>query len=92
MPLPGPWRVVALQSRERDTLGRRPRGPPGIWQERRAPLKGAGVVVHKEAVARWRPYAGRRPQAPDPRVPALSRQAHKLQHHLVASRKERAGR
>ena len=29
-----PWRAAALRSRERNTLGRRPRGPPGVWQER----------------------------------------------------------
>ena len=86
-----PWQAAALRSRERDSLGRRPRGPLGVWRERRPHLKGAGAVVHKEAVAQWRPYTGRHPQAPDPGVPAVSRKAHELQHHLVASRKERAG-
>ena len=50
-----PQRAAALRSRERDTLGRRPGGPPGVRQERRPPLKGAGVVVHEKAVAQWQP-------------------------------------
>ena len=29
--------------------------------------------------------------APDPRVPAVRRQAHKLQHHLMVCREKRAG-
>ena len=79
--------AAALRSRERDARGR-PGGPPGVWQERRPPLNEAGVVVHEKTVAKWRPYTGRRRQAPDPRVPAVSRQAHKQQHHLVASCEE----
>ena len=40
-------RAAALRSRERDALGRRPRGPHGIRQEGRPPLEEAGVVVHE---------------------------------------------
>ena len=36
-------RAAALWSRERDTLGRRPRGPPSIRQEGRPSLERAGV-------------------------------------------------
>ena len=85
-------RAAALRSRERNALGRRPRGPPGIRQEGRPPLEGAGVVVHEKTVTRWRPHAGRRSQAPDPRVPEVCRQAHKLQHHLVACCEKWTGR
>ena len=73
-----PWRAAALRSRERNTLGRRPGGPCGVWQERWPPVEGAGVVVHEETVAQLRPYAGRSPQTPYPSVPAVSRQAQKL--------------
>ena len=71
---------------------RRPRGPPGIREQMEAPLEGTWEIVYKEAVAQRRPHARRRSQAPDPRVPAVRRQAHKVQHHLVACREERAGR
>ena len=87
-----PRRAAELQSRERDALGRGPGGPPGVREERRPPLKGARVVIHEKTDARWRPYMGRRPQVPDPRVPAVSRQAQKLQHHSVAICEEPAGR
>ena len=66
-------------------------GAPGVWREQWPPLEGAGVVVHEETVAQLRSYPGQRPQVPYQRVPAMSRQAHKLKHHLVASREERVG-
>ena len=77
----GARQATALRSGERNTLGRRLLGPPGVWQERRPPLEGAEEVVNEKEVAQWRRHAGRRPQAPDPGVLAVTRQAHKLQHH-----------
>ena len=38
--------AAALWSRERDAAGWRPRGPPGIREQRRPPLEGAGEVIH----------------------------------------------
>ena len=83
-------RAAAPRVRERDALGRCLRGPPSIPQEGCPPLEGAGVVVHEKTVTQWRPHAGRRPQAPDPRVPAVCRKAHKLQQLLAACREKLA--
>ena len=70
---------------EREASRRRELGPPGIREQGGGggSLEGAWEVVHRKMVAQRRPHAGGRAQAPDPRVPALHRQAHKLQHHLA---------
>ena len=72
------WGAAALRRCERDAAGRGPRGPPGIGQQGRPPLRGAGDVIHEEAVTVLRSHARRRPQAPGPRVAAVRRQAHQL--------------
>ena len=84
--------AAALRNRKRDARGWHPWGPPRVRYEWRPSHGGAGVVVHEEVVAQRRPYAGRRPQAPDPRVPAMGRQGHKLHHHLMASCEDEASR
>ena len=68
-----PRRAAALWSRERDASDGRPRGPPGIREQGRPPLEGAGEVVHQKAVTEQWPHVGRRPQAPDPRVAVVRR-------------------
>ena len=88
-----PRRAAALRGCERDASGRCPWGPPGILEQTPPPpLEGASEIIHREAVAQRRPHTGRHSQAPDPRVLAVRPQAHKLQHHLAACRKEWAGR
>ena len=72
--------AAALRRRERDAAGQSPWGPPGIWEQWGAPLEGAGEIIHEKAVTVLRPHARRRPQAPGPRVAAVRRQAHQLQH------------
>ena len=72
--------------------GRSPRGPPGIRKQGRPPLEGAGEIIHEKEVAVLWPHAGRRPQAPGPRVAAVRRQAHQLQYDLVARREVRSRR
>ena len=67
------WGAAALRSREGDAAGRGPRGPRGIKQQGRPPLRGAGKLIHEKAVT----------------VAAVRRQAHQLQHDLAARRKVR---
>ena len=83
------WRAAAPWRRRGDAAGWGPRGPPGIREQRGAPLEGAQEIIHEEAVAVLRLYARWRPLAPGPRVPAVRQQAHQLQHDLVARREVR---
>ena len=87
-----PRRAAALWCRERDAAGRCPRGPPGIREQRRPPLEGAVEIIQEKAVTVQWPHACRRSQALGPRVAAVRRQAHQLQHDFVARREVRAGR
>ena len=49
-------------------------------------------MIHEKAVTvLWR-HAHRRPQAPSPRVAAVRRQVHELQHDLAAHREVRSSR
>ena len=86
-----PRTATALWCRERDAARRHPRGPPGIREQRRPPLEGAGIIHEKAVTEQW-PHACRRPQAPGPRVAAVRRQAHYLRHDFVVRREVRAGR
>ena len=72
------WGAAALRRRERDAAGRGPRGPSGIGQQGRPPLRGAREIIHEKAVTVLWSHARRRPQAPGPRVAAVRRQAHQL--------------
>ena len=84
------WGAAALRRREGDAARRGPRGPPGIRQQGRPPLRGAGEVIHEKAVTVLWPHARRHRQAPGPRVAAVRRQVHQLQHDLVARRELRS--
>ena len=67
------WGAAALLHRERDATGRSPGKPPGIWEQRWAPLEGAGEIIHETAVTVLQPHARQRPQARGPRVAAVRR-------------------
>ena len=91
---PRPLRAAAPRGCALDASGRGLWGPPAIREQSPLPppMGGAWEIVHKETVAEGLPHAGRRSQALDPRVPAVRRQAHKLQRYLLVCREERAGK
>ena len=76
----------------RNAAGRCPRGLPGIRKQGKPPLGGAGEIIHEKAGTVLWPHARWRPQAPGPRDAAVHRQAHQLQHEVVARREVRASR
>ena len=66
-------RAAALRRREQDAAGRCLWGPPGIREQGRGPLEGAGEIIHEKAVTVLWPHARWRSQAPGPGVAAVRR-------------------